>query len=221
MKWLVLCLAIAGCAKAVPGNEIVGGLDDAGTEGGGQRPDGGAPIDITLSQTSSNDVTPNNTIDCGGEANSYFRVFTPSEAGVSNAFQVVEVAFGIEAAKADIAATLQIRPYTGTPGDTLDPAALGTALASQAVTIAQTATATSMRVPITATIPAGTSFAVELDIPGPDDFFIGTNTGTETRAGYLQATECMINVPTRMQKVADDANIATTVVMVMSVNGSH
>ncbi|HET9627006.1 MAG TPA: hypothetical protein VFP84_36855 [Kofleriaceae bacterium] len=227
MKWLVLCLAIAGCAKAGPGNEIVGGLTDAGTEGGGRDPDGGAgrepggaPVDVTLSQTDRTDITPTNAINCDEGESDYFRVFTPSDAGVTNAFAVAEVDFGIESAKSAITATLQILPYTGTPGDTLDPTALGAPLATQTVQIAQTTASTTQRVPITATIPAGTSFAVELASPSPD-LFIGTNDGTETRAGYLRATGCGITRPTKLQKIATDNNITSTIVMVMSVNGSH
>jgi hypothetical protein len=224
MKWLALCLVVAGCATAGPGNEIVGGLGDAGTEGhGGRDPDagGGAPVDVVLSQTSSNDVVADNSLDCPHEENQYYRVFTPSDTGVSNAFNVAEVTFGIQAAIADLTATMTILPYTGTPGDTLDPTALGVALATQTVPITQTATTTTMTVPITATIPAGTSFAVELDAPGPNDLYIGTNAGTETRPGYLRADECGITEPTKMQKLADDNKLNSTVVMVMTVNGSH
>src|SRR5882757_7443879 len=141
MDRLVLCcLAITGCATAGPGNEIVGGLTDAGTEGrpGRGGPDApSAPADLILSQTASSDVIADNSFDCPGDANSFFRVFTPSDDGVTNTFVVAEVDFGIQAASDDIAATMKLVPYTGTPGDTLDPTLLGTALISQPVQIAK------------------------------------------------------------------------------------
>jgi hypothetical protein len=225
MKRLVLaCVALAGCATAGPGNEIIGGLADAGTEDHGGRgdPDApGAPTDVTLSQTASNDVIAHNSFDCDTPTNSFFRVFTPRDQGVTNAFTLAEVDFGIQAATDNITATMQILPYTGTPGDTLDPTLIGAALISQPVQIAATTTTTTMRVPITATIPAGTSFAVEIDNPGPADLYIGTNAGTETRPGYVLAPGCDIKVPTRMQTVADANKLGTTMVIVMSVDGSH
>lgn len=215
MKRLILCCgALVGCATAGPGNEIVGGQS--------ADPDApAAPTDVTLSQTSSDDVVANNSFDCGEVANSFFRVFTPREQGVTGAFTVEEVDFGIQSASDAIAATMKILPYTGTPGDTLDPALMGAALISQPVQIAATTTTTTMRVPITATIPAATSFAVELDVPGPADLYIGTNTGTETHPGYLLAADCQVNVPTKLQTVADANKLDSTVVMVMSVNGTH
>jgi hypothetical protein len=222
VKRLVLaCVALVGCATAGPGNEIIGGLTDAGTEGGRGTDGGGTPVDVTLSQTSSSDVVANNSFDCGEVKNSFFRVFTPREQGITNDFTVAEVDFGIQSASDAIAATMTILPYTGTPGDTLDMASLGTALVTQTVQIAATTTTTTMRVPIAATIPATTTFAVELDVPGPADLYIGTNTGTETHPGYILAPDCQINVPTKMQTVADTNKLGTTVVMVMSVNGAH
>jgi hypothetical protein len=227
MKRLVLaCVALVGCATAGPGNEIVGGLTDAGAQdhgGSASAPDAppGAPVDITLSQTASSDIVALNSFDCPQKANSFFRVFTPRSQGVTNAFTVAEVDFGIQSASDAIAATMKILPYTGTPGDTLDPTLIGTALVTQPVQIAATTTSTTMRVPIAATIPALTSFAVELDVPGPADLYIGTNTGTETQPGYLLAPDCGINVPTKMQTVSDDNKFNTTVVMVLSVNGTH
>lgn len=223
MKRLVLgCVALVGCATAAPGNEIIGGITDAGAEGGGRHPDApGAPVDVTLSQTASSDIVANNSLDCDTPPNSYFRVFKPADQGVTNAFTVAEVDFGIQSVSASFTATMKILPYTGTPGDTLDPTLMGTALVSQPVALTAPSTSTTMRVPIAATIPAGTSFAVEIDAPGPADLFIGTNTGTETQPGYLLATGCGYSVPTKLQKVATDSQITTNVVMVMSVSGTH
>ena len=45
MRWLLICLAIAGCARAGKENSIIGGLSDAGDRGdGGIIPGPDAPL---------------------------------------------------------------------------------------------------------------------------------------------------------------------------------
>ena len=72
MRWLLVALAVAGCAKAGPGNSIVGGVTDAGTElgdGGVRRdasdfpePDASLPPgQLVLVQTTSTAVAVDNS----------------------------------------------------------------------------------------------------------------------------------------------------------------
>jgi hypothetical protein len=91
MKWLLVSLALAGCASAGPGNSIIGGIDDAGvrsTDGrisgppvdaseqpdASEHPDADPAIDaslidappsrITLNQTTSTVIVDNNSLAC-------------------------------------------------------------------------------------------------------------------------------------------------------------
>src|SRR5262245_43766083 len=112
MRWLFVALAVAGCAKAGPGNSIIGGLEDAGPgvdAAVDPEPDA-SPIDappeqVTLAQTVTGAMLDRNSISCQSDLpgstrpNSYYRVFALSEHAIATALHVTEVAFAIEAAR--------------------------------------------------------------------------------------------------------------------------
>jgi hypothetical protein len=229
MRWLLIALAVAGCAKGGPGNSIIGGLEDAGVDGGsrdaGDPPEPDAsPIDappaqVTLAQTVTGAMLDGNSVACQPElpgatrANSYYRVFALADHAIAGALHVTEVAFAIEAARSavglDQPATLRIGTYGGTPfGETLDLAQIQP-LNSVPLRIAD-GRLTRMTVPVAVDIPAGANLIVELALPADplveNEFFIGTNRDGERRPGYLRAPECEYDDPTTFVKIASDSD---------------
>ncbi|HEX4418329.1 MAG TPA: hypothetical protein VH165_10545 [Kofleriaceae bacterium] len=236
MKWLVACLALAGCAQAGAPNAIIGGLIDAGTRRGdaGDLADPDAslidapPNQVTLNQTTSNGIVDGNSFAClfqGSDVsrnNSYYRVFTPSESGVTNALHIAQVEFGIEfssAAGGMQPATLNIGTYSGTVDATTTTLQLSDVVPvmSANIQIRDTPAPAMMTAPIKADIPAGSNVIVELAVPGGQTFFIGTNTSGEAKPGYTRADDCGITDPTSMEAIASpgDADI------VMTLTGTH
>lgn len=235
MKLLVACLVITGCAEAAPPNAIIGGLIDGGRDNGGTfDPDAStidAPANVaTLTQTATNMVVDGNSVGCHlsgsnvSQDNAYFRVFSLSDASIRDAFHVTQVDFGIELAESDGGtgqpATLKIGSYAGavdTSTTTLDLSVVTvTPITSANITIRDTPAPGAMSAPITAVIPSGGSFLVELDVPGGQTFFIGSNTGTETKPGFTKATGCGLADPTALSSLG-----LGTISMVMSVTGTH
>jgi hypothetical protein len=227
MRWLLVALAVAGCAKGGPGNRIIGGLEDAGTGGppgdAGQAPEPDAsPIDasaaqVTLAQTVTGAMLDGNSVACQPDirgltrANSYYRVFSLADHAIAGPLHVTEVAFAIESARsgsgADQPATLNIGTYAATPfGETLDPAQVQP-LSSVPLRIPD-GQLTRMTVPVAVDVPAAANLIVELAIPDDprieNEFFIGTNRDGERRPGYLRAPDCEYEAPTTFVKIASD-----------------
>jgi hypothetical protein len=238
MRCLLICLAIAGCAKAGKENSIIGGLTDARPSGDADTvpaPDA-SPIDappqqVTLAQTASNGITKNNSFACVGAAgvtlvNSYYRVFKLADHAITTTLHVTQVDFGIQTATAgggagSQPATVNIGTYAGTPGATTLDLSMVRMLNATTIKIPD-GNATGMTVPITADIAPTTSIIVELAIPdGTADgnkFFVGTNTDVERAPGYTLGPDCGITPPTSMQSIADNNNFGS-VHLVMTVTG--
>jgi hypothetical protein len=246
MRWLLVGLAIAGCAKAGPPNSIIGGL----TDGGETRPDGdpridagdppepdAAPIDappqqVTLTQTVTGSIFDGNSIACQPpipgvtRPNSYYRVFALSDYGIATTLHVTEVAFAIQDATSgdgpDQAATLNVGTYAVTPvGDTLDLRQIRP-ISSTPIRIPD-GHLTRMAVPVAADIPATTNLIVELAIPADaqvqNEFFIGTNQDGERKPGYLRAATCGYADPTTLQRVALDNDFGA-IDIILTVTGT-
>lgn len=209
----------AGCAAAVPENTIIGGIVDAG-----QR--------VKLTQTASEDIALHNSFGCLRAGftlqNSYYRVFSLADFGITSTLHITEVDFGIQEAVAGHGAgsqpaTVKLGSYGARPGSTLDLAQIAP-IRSADIQIPD-GTATHMTVPIAADIPAGASVIAELAIPDGFTqnhlFLVGTNTDTEQAPGYTFAPEpdCMIDVPTSMQTIAE-AKAFGTVHLVMTISGT-
>lgn len=245
MRWLLVGLAIAGCAQAGPPNSIIGGL----TDGGDTRPDGpridagdppepdAAPIDapalqVTLTQTVTGSISDGNSVSCQPpipgvtRPNSYYRVFALSDYGVATTLHVTEVAFAIQDAAGgagpDQPATLNIGTYAVMPvGDTLDPRQIRS-ISTTPIRIPD-GHLTRMAVPVAADIPATTNLIVELAIPADaqvhNEFFIGTNTDGERQPGYLSAPTCRYPDPTTLQRVALDKGL-DEIDIILTVTGT-
>jgi hypothetical protein len=241
MRCLLVLLAIAGCAKAGKENSIIGGLNDAGAASDGDDfPEADAsPIDappqqVTLAQTTSNTITRNHSFACivdntGGISyqNSYYRVFTLADHGITSTLHITEVTFGIESASAGGVAITQpaqikLGTYTATPaGTTLDP----TRIVNTVTTSIQIpdGEGTTMTVPIKEDLEPTTNLIVELAIPDGrakgNSFFIGTNGLGERKPGYTRGPDCDYLSPTTMAKVATDIGAGETDI-VLTVTGT-
>jgi len=220
MRWLVACLAIAGCARAGKDNVIVGGLIDAQPR-------------VTLTQTASNEIVDRNSFGCLQSGftrqNSYYRVFTLAAFGITQPLRISQVDFGIQQATAGQGAasqpaTVRIGTYTGAPGTMLDLAEVHP-ISSTEIQIANipTGSAAMMSVPIEAAIAPADSAIVELEIPDGftqnNVFLVGTSTASETAPGYTLGADCGITPPTSMQSVADAKSFGT-VHLIMTVTGT-
>jgi hypothetical protein len=237
MRWLLVCLTIAGCARAGKENSIIGGLTDARPSGDAEDvplPDASSvdapPQQVTLTQNASNAVTLNNSFACVNGAvtlqNSYYRVFTLADYAITTTLHVSQVDFGIQTALAGGGAaaqpaTVHIGTYGGTPGSAPLDLSLVRMINSASIQIPN-GSATGMTVPITADIASTARVIVELAIPDGtadgNEFFVGTNTDAERVPGYTLGPDCGFTAPTTMQSIAD-SNAFGNVHLVMTVTG--
>jgi hypothetical protein len=238
MRWFLVCLAIAGCARAREQNSIIGGLNDArpsGDAGSVPLPDASTidapPGQVTLTQTASDAITADNSFGCvlGGKtlANSYYRVFTLADYNVRTTLHITSVSFGIQTAMAGGGAatqpaTVNLGTYGTVPqGTTLDLAQVRS-LATMAIQIPN-GSVTAMTVPIAGDVAPSTSVIAELAIPDGSmaghKFFIGTNIADERAPGYTLGPDCGFTTPTSMQSIADDLGFGQ-VHIVMTITGT-
>jgi hypothetical protein len=220
VKWFLVSMAIAGCAIAGEGNHIIGGIAMD------------APVQETLTQTTSDTVAPLNSFGCVTNGvtfqNSYYRVFALADYNITTTLHVTQVDFGIQTAAAGSGATTQpatlnVGTYGVIPqGTTLDLAQIRS-INSVSIQIPN-GSATRMTVPIAADIPPTTQLIVELAIPdgtaSGNKFFVGTNTQGEKWPGYTLGPDCNIKVPTTMKSIADTLGFGE-VDLVMTVTGTR
>ncbi len=155
-----------------------------------------------LTHSLFNDILPGNSVACasilGHTDNSYFRVYDLNQFGypVGNDFSVTSIEFGIEEADAP-SGSQQVVLNLYTLSGPLNFANL-TLVATQNVTIPNQ-TGTVVNVPLTATIPGGSTLVVELFTPNGQAlgnfFFIGSNSFGQTDLSYIAAPACGINQP--------------------------
>jgi hypothetical protein len=239
MRWLPTCLALAGCASAGPQNTIVGGVADAGTGDSRGAAADAAEGEVTLVETTSNSLALGRSFACVLSPftleNSYYRVFTPADHGVSGTLHVTHVDFAIDTAKAATGGSqpgkINLGTYTGVPGAATLDLSLVTPLSSTDITIPDgpdgpDRSGTQMTVPITADVAADAHLLVELFIPkGVDSntatmgnvFLIGMSGDPERQPGYTRGPGCGTSTPVTMQSLAgtDDA-----FVILMTVTGT-
>ena len=239
MRCLLVCLAIAGCARAGQENSIIGGLIDAGPRGDAVLEPDASPIDappaqVTLSQTTSGQLSPGLSFNChrittgATRENSYYRVFALSDHGVAGMLHVTQVGFGIDTAAAGAGgmqpATVRLATYGGTPGGPTLDSSLIRALASVDIQIPD-GNGTRMTVPIEADVAPAANLLVELFIPdglaAGHHFLIGANDLGERQPGYTRGPDCGVTAPTSMASIAtenmlDEADIVLTVTGVTS-----
>jgi hypothetical protein len=194
------------------------------SEGKPSAPQGGGCTTIT--QSSSQAITPLNSVSCndgiGHTDNSYWRAFTLSSFGITNAWDVQSVDVGIEEASsggnrssgpASISKRNKLKPAapngagqsvtirlytsssafpTGFPGSLTQIGTATVNIADQSGTI--------VNIPVTGTAAAGSELVVEVFTPSGQAagnlFFIGSNAAAETGPSYLSAADCGVTTPT-------------------------
>jgi len=210
MRWLpLIAVVISGCASANSGggngnsdasdtppiDALVNSID--------------APISIdaalsqTLQQTQDNTVAAANSVACGAngetDENSWYRVFSLAEHGITTQFFVNQVTFSVQESAGSPPVQVKVGTYSGTLGATTLDVAQITPLASTTVTVPPTAAGLSVPAPLTATIPANAQVVVEIlspNLSGTGNFvYIGASTSAETRPGYIRAPACAIATP--------------------------
>lgn len=173
-----------------------------------QQPLGTACGPVQLQQTTSNAITPLNSVSCNAGGihtdNSYFRAY--SLASYPAGFDVCSVTVGIETA----ASGLKTNQPAGGPGQPLTvrlysnvggafPAGTRTQVGSATVTVADQAE-TLLSVPVTGNLPAGSELIVEAFTPdgtaGGNSFFIGSNNLGQSGPSFLLAPDCGVTAPT-------------------------
>jgi hypothetical protein len=184
----------------------------------------GAPGEVTLRQTTDDTIDRNLVFGCTNSdgttaAQSWFRVFSPSTAGVTGDFHVDKISLGICLAVGSASVDITVGSYPGALGsDTLDPTTV-TAKTMVSAMIPATQLTELEGIPITATVPAGNNVFVEIDAPDlvgtGDQIDIGSTDSSQSRPAYIEAPKCGTTSPTSTTK-AGLSNAA----FVITVEGS-
>jgi len=134
--------------------------------------------------------------------NSFYRAYNLADFSVTEDFQVSSVEYG--QGSADDGKVITVNIYTASSDD----------LSTATLTLIETATHTSssaddlslISVPISATIPAGSTIAFEV-LAGDsgtntgETFFPGINAGGENDDSYIKSEGCSINVPSTTSSI--------------------
>ena len=237
---MLLLLALTGaCAQAHqesfntrPDSGVVV-IDSAGGGGDGNNTQIDAPnqqIDApmqggtqTLSQTTSSADTLAG-IACGPNTggytlkNSFYRVFTLSDYGITGTFHVQAVDFGVSSPAGNPPIKVSVGTYNGTTGGTTLTTA-NISLATNA-TIHPASTDTTEHVPLITDITGTLIVEIDQTADGTTsngyNFYLAANTSGESKPGYIMATGCGVNMPTTIKS----ANNGTESDIVVTVTGS-
>jgi hypothetical protein len=187
---------------------------------------------ITVSQNSSNEILPGNSLSCPGNSvgqttaeTGYWRVFDLSDTGTTS-FTTASVTFGIQTADdaAGDGQPLEIRLYALDGAFTLENLTL---LATEPITVQDSESHHLRTVPITATIPDPASTQLVAEVFAPDgselvNFFeIGSNDDAETAPSYITAPDCDVDEPETTADIASDGGFDDTMNIVLFVDGGQ
>ncbi len=233
MRWLPLVALAVGCAEAST-NRI--SIDDAPGSGSGQRdaPRGNidAPVNnidapsgsmaITLSETANNTIASVSTISCNNGSttsdNQWYRAFQLSDyPAITGALQITSISFGVEQAGTAGTVTVKVGSYSGALDGTTINSAQVTSLAQATTTPPDTSTGEMVNVNLTATIPAGGKFVVEVSSPANSNgfFVLGSTSAAETHTGYWSSAGCSQSTP------ETESAAGQTTHNIINVNGTH
>lgn len=206
-------LALAACS-ATAGDPAGREEAPAPVDGGSLFADGGsadaAPVEVTLSQSTSEEITPQNSVACVQQdadgnpiehrENSFYRVFPLGTMGVSGRLETSSVAVAIQSADSPASPQpMSVLLHTLTGSD-LTLANL-TQLARADITVPNQG-AGVIDVPLVASAPAGTQLVVEIFLPDSAGagnlIFPGSNAETQTGPSYIRApvSGCALTEPT-------------------------
>jgi hypothetical protein len=166
-----------------------------------------SPCPAVITQSSSQPITPNNSISCntGDPAyyhydTSYWRAFNMAAVNGSQQYNVTSVSFGIEVATSGSGQgqPVTVRLYANNGG--AFPGGTRTQIGATTTTVMDQ-TQTILNVPLTATVPAGTSqLVMEVFTPSGlaagNSFFIGSNAAAQTGPSYASSANCGNPTPT-------------------------
>lgn len=205
-----------------------GSADDPDDEGLPPGPDAN-PEPVTLSQSTSQEITPLTSVACIEEdvdgnpvrhrENSYYRLFRLDELGIDGRVEVDQVSVGIESAN-DVAGTqvATLRIHQLADNDFL--LAKLTEVGSAQLTVANMATGV-LDVPLGATVEPGATMVVEIHVADSAEgsttkLFVGTNAGGQSGPSYLRAPACDLTEPVDLAAIGHP-----NVHMVLSVSGTQ
>ena len=210
---LVLFAAACSAAAGNPSGEAapspVDGGGSLGADAGAGGADAGGAVAVTMTQSSSDEITPQNSVACiesdadgnpvEHRENSFYRVFDLSAAGVTGRLETSSVALGIQSAESpDPDQPMSIRLHTLSGALAL---ANLTEIGRADVTVANQG-AGILSFPIVATAEAGSTLVVEIFLPdaagGGNLLFPGSNAATQTGPTYIRAPAdgCDLDEPT-------------------------
>lgn len=207
-RWCSIGLALlAAAACSASAGDPAGDSEaaPAPVDGGGSfLPDGGvapdaAPVAVTLTQSNSQEITPQNSVACIEQdadgnpiehrENSFYRVFNLESSGVTGRLEITSVALGIQSAEsAGGNQPMSIRLHT-LAGNDLELDRL-TEIGRADQSVADQG-AGILSVPITATAEAGSRLVLEVFLPDANGsgnlLFPGSNADGQTGPTYIRA----------------------------------
>jgi hypothetical protein len=169
------------------------------------RPAGLPPVGQTLSQSSSETITAGNAISCGNNetgttnANQFLRAFTLSDFGIDSAFEVSSIRFGIEALSVEVPVTINLYTLDGSLSY------FNLQRVATTITVQPAQALTLVDVPITASIPAGATLVLEVEIPdlgGVNGNFVpGSNAAGQSAPSFIAAARCNAAEPRDLAEI--------------------
>lgn len=199
----VLVFAAASACSAAAGDPS-GQASPPPVDGGSEFADSGgsadaAPVAVTLTQSTSQEITPQNSVACiesdadgnpvEHRENSFYRVFDLAAAGVTGRLETSSVAVGIQSAESpDPDQPMSVRLHTLAGPDLL--VASLTEIGRADVTVANQG-AGILDVPLVATTDASATLVVEIFLPdaagGGNLIFPGSNADGQSGPTYVRA----------------------------------
>ena len=156
---------------------------------------------ITLSQTTSNSIVAGNSISCSETAtgytaeNSYYRRFVMADYGITTAFTVSQVGFGVELANSATGTQpISIRLYSIPTGSPMELA--GLTLINQVNLSLSNQSLANVLASVSAALASPTTSDLVAEVFVPDgrasghSFLMGSNPDAETRPSYIRAPDC-------------------------------
>jgi hypothetical protein len=165
-------------------------------------PAGPAAGMIMITHSNSQSIITGNSVSCNAGGlhadNSYLRRFTLTDFGITGAFEVTDVEFGIE--QSNVSQPVEINLYTWDPATPFQWANF-TSVGSFPFNVPAGALTTYMfTLPSPVTVPAGSTLVVELFTPDGQtagySFFVGSNNLGQTDDSFLAAPDCGVTQPT-------------------------
>lgn len=238
--------SLTACAQAHR-EGLTNGRPDSGVHltdsdnGGGQDSGGSGMVDAaphidspmgggtqTLTQTTANTDTQVG-IACASSGgytlrNSYYRVFTLSDYGVTGTFHVTGIDFIVSTAAQSPQLTIGVGTYSGTTGGQTITKANISLTQTTTYTPPSTTSAVPVHVPIAADITGNLVVEIDQATAGssgtPYQFYIGANESGESKPGYISSADCTLPTPTSMDYEAGLQTTPTHSNMVLTVTGS-